>query len=227
MKRNVMLGGLAVAIMLSGCTQNSSTFIVNENQDVELLVNSEDEVGAIKIDTSADGDNDELLSVSLAADPKNKANVLKFSDDLTPGSYDESDYLISLNGVEVGLGDDFSTKSEKVGTARIEKSKACLEAGYDTDYYYDDDTLIVFTLVNGSKQIVFNIEILDSQYSTSKGAKVGESSKDDIYEMYGMPTDYSGVIFKYELEDKEYSLEFSFDEEGIVESIDYIDNSVM
>lgn len=230
MKKNILLGVMALTLALSGCAgSNDSEFIVNTSQDVELISNSDTEAttDAIKLDTSKSGDNEQLLNISVAADPKNNANMLKFSDDLNPGEFDESDYMISLNGVTVALGDDFAVNSEKVGTPRIEKSKACLESGYDTDYYYDDDQLVVFTLVDNSKQIVFNIEIHDDKYTTTKGAKIGESSKDDIYEMYGMPTDYSGAVFKYELEDKQYSLEFGFDESGILDSIDYIDNSVM
>lgn len=228
MKKKLLFGSILLAIALSGCTQkNSDDFIVNTSQDVELLYNEEVTSGAIKIDTSGKGDNEALASISVAADPKNNASILKFSDDLTPGSFDISDYKLTVNGVSVGLGQDFTADSEKVGSPRIEKSKACLESGYDTDYYYDDDKFVVYTLVNDSKQIVFDIEIRDGKYTTLKGAKVGESTKDDLYEMYGMPSDYSGVMFRYFLEDEEYSLEFTFDDNGVVEAIDYIDNSVM
>ncbi len=209
---------------------NKSAFIENTSQDVELLYNSDEDVqkvDAIKIDTSADGDNTDLVNISLAADPKDYANALHFSDELTPGSFDESDYVITISGEKVTLGDNFLEKYEKIGAPRVEKSKACLEQGYDIDYYYDDDKLVVFTMVNASKQLIFNIEIRDGKYVTSKGAKVGKSTKDDIYVMYGMPTDHSSTMFKYVLSEKKYSLEFIFDAEGVLEGIDYVDNAVM
>lgn len=229
MKKRFFLG-IIMFIFLTGCTNYSNqAFIENSSQDVNLLYNSEDGeqiVGAIKIDTSSDGDNSEALDISLSADPKANADALRFSDDLKPGSFEESDLKISIEGIEITLGDNFLNKYEKLGKPRIEKSKACLEDGYDIDYFYNNDKLVVYTMVNDSKQLIFNIEITDGKYLTTKGAKVGESTKDDIYEMYGMPTDHSGKIFRYVLSEKKCSLEFAFNSEGILESIDYVDTSV-
>jgi len=229
MKKIIVLG-IVLSVFITGCSySNDSGFVENTSQDVKLLYNSETDeqlMGAIKIDTSEAGDNAEALNISLSADPKENANILRFSDDLTAGSFEESDLRITIEGIEFTLGDDFLPKYEKIGKARIEKSKACLESGYDIDYFYNNDKLAVYTMVNDSKQVVFNIEIKDSKYSTTKGAKVGETTKDDIYEMYGMPTDHSGKIFRYVLTEKKYSLEFAFNAEGVLESIDLIDNSV-
>lgn len=220
-----------MSLLLTGCTTGDrSAFIENTSQDVVLLYNPASEgpdTDAVRIDTSANGDNSQSVDISLAANPKDYANSLHFSDELTPGSFDESDYRVLINSVDVGLGDDFLQCYEKIGTPKIEKSKACLEQGYDIDYYYDDDKLVFFTMVKDSKQLIFNIEIRSDRYFTTKGARIGRSTKDNIYELYGMPTDYSGTMFKYVLKDKQYSLEFIFDADGVLEGIDYIDNSVM
>ena len=226
MKKSVLVAGAFMALMLLGCEKNNENFIVNTSQDVELINNVETATSAIKIDTSKDGDAS-ISGISTSVDPSQRIASLHFSDELTPGSLEEDDFKIDLNGVKVGLAEDFTANSTKVGEARIEKSKACLEAGYDTDYYYDDDQLVVYTLVNGDKQLVFDIEIRDSKYKTSKGATVGESTRDDLYEMYGMPTDYSNATFQYTMDDGGFSLDFSFDADGILESIDIIDYSVM
>lgn len=231
MKKSIIAGMLIFTAMLAGCTSGDKTaFIENTSQDVRLLydVDSESQrVDAVKIDTSGNGSEDNLASISLSADPKNNADALHFSDELKPGSFDENDYSIVVKEVSISLGEDFLINYQKVGTPKIEKSKACLESGYDIDYYYDNDKLVIYTMVKGSKQLIFNIEIRDGKYETSKGAKVGKSTRDDIYEMYGMPTDHSGTMFKYELSDSKYSLDFTFNEDGILEGIDYIDNAVM
>ncbi len=230
MKKSIVVLVILTAF-LTGCSKGDrSAFVENTSMDVELLYNSDSEeqiVDAIKIDTSDNGDNSELLNISLSADPKNNADALHFSEDLKAGSFDENDYSITIDNVDIKLGEDFLPDYEKLGKARIEKSKACLEAGYDIDYFYDNDKLVVYTMVKNSKQLIFNIEIRDSKYTTSKGAKIGESTKDNIYEMYGMPTDHSGTVFKYVLSDKKYSIDFTFDKNGVLEGIDYIDTSVM
>lgn len=228
MKKSIVTG-LMLTLLLVGCGNDKSVFVENTSQDVELLYNSDTDdsmVDAVKIDTSSDGDNSDAINILMAADPKNNANLLHFDEKLKPGSFDESDYKLVVDEIEINLGEDFLEKQEKVGKARIEKSKACLESGYDIDYFYNNDKLVVYTVVKDSKQIVFNIEIRDDKCTTSKGAKIGETTKDNIYEMYGMPSDHSGKIFKYILSDKKFSLEFSFDENGILDGIDYVDNSI-
>lgn len=225
-RSKVILGIALMAVGLMGCGRDNS-YIINTNQDVQLISSSENAAYAIKIDTSGNGDNSEALQMAAVNDPSARKDKLKFSDDLVAGSFDEKDFTITLNGVEVSLASDFLDKVDKVGKAREEKSKACLESGYDTDYYYDNDDLVIYTIVDGGKQIVFNIEIHSDKYPTSKGAKVGVTTRDDLYEMYGMPTDHGAAMFSYALKEKEYSLNFNFDGDGKLESIDIVDNSVM
>lgn len=173
MKRKVTgainaLGTLLIMGYLVGCGRDNS-FIVNSTQDVSLINNTEAASSAIKMDTSGDGDNSEALAMAAVSDTSARKDKLRFSDDLEPGQFDISDFTIKLNGEEVALATDYLGKADKVGQAREEKSKACLEAGYDIDYYYDDDSLVVYTLVSDEKQIVFNIEIRSDKYPTTKG----------------------------------------------------------
>ena len=231
MKRKVTgainaLGTLLIMGYLAGCGRDNS-FIVNSTQDVSLINNTEAASSAIKMDTSGDGDNSEALAMAAVSDTSARKDKLRFSDDLEPGQFDTSDFTIKLNGEEVALATDYLGKAEKVGQAREEKSKACLEAGYDIDYYYDDDSLVVYTLVSDEKQIVFNIEIRSDKYPTTKGATVGKTTRDDLYEMYGMPNDYGAAMFAYMVEGSEFRMNFNFNDDGVVESIDIVDNSVM
>lgn len=231
MKRKVTgainaLGTLLIMGYLVGCGRDNS-FIVNSTQDVSLVNNAEAAASAIKMDTSGDGDNSEALAMAAVSDTSARKGKLRFSDDLEPGQFDTSDFTIKLNGEEVALATDYLGKAEKVGQAREEKSKACLEAGYDIDYYYDDDSLVVYTLVSDEKQIVFNIEIRSDKYPTTKGATVGKTTRDDLYEMYGMPNDYGAAMFAYMVEGSEFRMNFNFNDDGVVESIDIVDNSVM
>lgn len=231
MKRKVTgaikaLGTLLIMGYLVGCGRDNS-FIVNSTQDVSLINNTEAASSAIKMDTSGDGDNSEALVMAAVSDTSARKDKLRFSDDLEPGQFDISDFTIKLNGEEVALATDYLGKADKVGQAREEKSKACLEAGYDIDYYYDDDSLVVYTLVSDEKQIVFNIEIRSDKYPTTKGATVGKTTRDDLYEMYGMPNDYGAAMFAYMVEGSEFRMNFNFNDDGVVESIDIVDNSVM
>ncbi len=232
MKRKFILGVLNSISMLlvmgcvTGCGRDTS-FIINTNQDVTLINNTEATSSAIKMDTSADGDNADALMMAAVSDTSARKDKLHFSDDLVPGQFEMKDFTVELNGIEVALATDYLGKVDKVGQAREEKSKACLEAGYDTDYYYDDDTLVVYTLVSDSKQIVFNIEILSDKYPTSKGATVGKTTRDDLYEMYGMPSDYGAAMFAYMVDGSDFRMNFNFDDEGLLSSIDIVDNSVM
>lgn len=231
MKRKVTgaikaLGTLLIMGYLVGCGRDNS-FIVNSTQDVSLINNTEAASSAIKMDTSGDGDNSEALAMAAVSDTSARKDKLRFSDDLEPGQFDISDFTIKLNGEVVALATDYLGKADKVGQAREEKSKACLEAGYDIDYYYDDDSLVVYTLVSDEKQIVFNIEIKSDKYPTTKGATVGKTTRDDLYEMYGMPNDYGAAMFAYMVEGSEFRMNFNFNDDGVVESIDIVDNSVM
>lgn len=231
MKRKVTgainaLGTLLIMGCIVGCGRDNS-FIVKSTQDVSLVNNTEAASSAIKMDTSGDGDNSEALAMAAVSDTSARKDKLRFSDELEPGQFDTSDFTIKLNGEEVALATDYLGKAEKVGQAREEKSKACLEAGYDIDYYYDDDSLVVYTLVSDEKQIVFNIEIRSDKYPTTKGATVGKTTRDDLYEMYGMPNDYGAAMFAYMVEGSEFRMNFNFNDDGVVESIDIVDNSVM
>lgn len=219
-------GSLLIIGSMAGCGRDNS-FIVNSNQDVQLVIKNEATVSAIKMDTSGNGDNSEAIKMSTVSDTSGRKDKLRFSSDLIPGQFEMSDFTVELNGEEVALASDYLNKVDKVGQAREEKSKACLESGYDTDYYYDDDKLVIYTLVSEGKQIVFNIEIHTEKYPTSKGATVGKSTRDDLYEMYGMPTDYGAAMFAYSVDGSDFCMNFNFDEDGVLASIDIVDNSVM
>ncbi len=120
--------------------------------------------------------------------------VITPSDDPTPtptqavqAGLSESDLKVSLNGNKLTVGDDFLPYVEKMGTkARIVEGQACLEGGYDTNYYYGEE-LAVFTVAKDGKQIIYDIYITSGKYPAAKGVTVGKTSKDEVRELYGDP----------------------------------------
>ena len=139
------------------------------------------------------------------------------------GSIQASDFTVSLNGNKLSCGDDFLPFADKMGTAaRIEEGQACLEGGYDTNYYYGD-SLAVYTIAKGGKQLIYDIYITGSAYPTAKGVKVGTTTKEEVGKLYGEPSSTLPAADRYVSGTKTLSVEYKG---GVVSGIDISDSSV-
>ncbi len=140
------------------------------------------------------------------------------------GKFEEDDAAIMINGVVLRLGADFLPYVDKIGEAEIVEGQACLEGGYDTNYYYGGEELVVYTLAEDGKQIIYDIYITTADYKTGKGAEVGKTTPEELTEMYGDPDENRFSTYEYRLGDTVVS--FSFTEDDVLESIDIIDEGV-
>lgn len=129
------------------------------------------------------------------ATPTPTAVLTPSDDDPTPtptqavqAGLTAADLKVSLNGNSLTVGDDFLPYVDKMGTtARIVEGQACLDGGYDTNYYYGEE-LAVFTVAKDGKQIIYDIYITSGKYPAAKGVTVGRTSKEEVYDLYGDPT---------------------------------------
>lgn len=105
------------------------------------------------------------------------------------GSISGSDMSINIEGNSISVGDDFLSYIDNMGgkTARAEEGQACIDGGYDTNYYYDSVGLAVYTLAQGGKQVIYDIYITGGSYSTAKGVTVGTTTKEQVHALYGEP----------------------------------------
>jgi hypothetical protein len=139
------------------------------------------------------------------------------------GTVAASDMVITVNSIDIKTGIDFTSYINKVGSnVNIEEGQACLEGGFDTNYYYGD-TLSVYTIASGGKQIVYDVYTTTTGYSTAKGIKIGTSTKDDVYKAYGDPSSSHPTNDVYTVGDISLSFEY---EDGIVSGIDVCDTSI-
>ena len=134
------------------------------------------------------------------------------------------DCKIVAAGVTLEIGADFLPNVDVIGEARIEEGQACLEGGYDTNYYYGD-SLAIYTYAKDGKQIIYDIYITGAEYTTSKGAKVGQTTKDEIHEIYGAATTSFPTSERYQVEGSDIVITFVF-ADNVLESIDILDSGV-
>ncbi len=142
------------------------------------------------------------------------------------GKFTADDATITVNGVVIRIGDDFLPNYEKVGDAEVVEGQACLDGGYDTNYYYGGEEFVVFTVAEDGKQIIYDIYITSPEYKTNKGAEVGKTTAEELLDMYGFANDSYFGTYEYKLEGTDIVASFTFDDSDILESIDIIDEGV-
>jgi hypothetical protein len=131
--------------------------------------------------------------------------------------------VITVNSIDIKTGIDFTSYINKVGSnVNIEEGQACLEGGFDTNYYYGD-TLSVYTIASGGKQIVYDVYTTTTGYSTAKGIKIGTSTQDDVYKAYGDPSSSHPTNDVYTVGDISLTFEYEGD---VVSGIDVCDTSI-
>lgn len=143
---------------------------------------------------------------------------------INPNYLSLNDAGIVAEGISLFVGDDFKANIEKVGEAEIEEGQACLDDGFDTNYYYGDDALTVYTYASDGQQIIYDIFVQSKDYATVKGIAVG-NTKDDVIAAYGDPNESSNVSFKYYVENEKTVLSFDFNSDGTVKDFDLLRNN--
>ena len=139
------------------------------------------------------------------------------------GSFSDEDFSVSLNNNRLSCGDDFLPYVDKMGKkARTEQGQACLEGGYDTNYYYDSD-LTVFTIAKGGKQIIYDIYITGAAFPNDRGVTVGKTTREEVCRIYGTPSSELPAADNYVSGKKMLSFEY---ENDVVTGIAYSDTSV-
>lgn len=136
------------------------------------------------------------------------------------------DFVAYLNGVAITPGDDYNTKLEAVGgDPVIQKGQACIGGGYDTNYYYDNETFTVYTVVDGSAQLVYDIYVTGPGYPSSRGAEVGVTTREGLHRLYGEPSSVMAGTDRYTMEGSTAVLSFTF-RSGVLISYD-INNAAL
>lgn len=141
------------------------------------------------------------------------------------GTFGASDAALTVAGVTLEIGTDFLPYISELGEAPvIMEGQACLEGGYDTNYYYGDE-LAVYTYAKDGKQIIYNIYITGSRYALNKGAQVGVTTREGLAELYGEPTSSFPAAEVYALAGTDIRVSFQF-ENDLLSAIDILDSAV-
>ncbi len=139
------------------------------------------------------------------------------------GSFSAEDMSVTLNGNKLACGDDFLPYVDKMGIkAKIEEGQACLEGGFDTNYYYDN-ALTVYTIAKDGKQLIYDIYITGSGFPDNKGITAGKTTREAVRAAYGEPSEELPGADQYVTGKKMLSFEYSDD---IVCGISFSDASV-
>lgn len=132
------------------------------------------------------------------------------------------DLSVKAGSVVITIDKDFLPDVDTVGTADIQQGEACLEGGYDTNYYYGGEELVVYTVAKEGQQLVYDIYVTGSNYETAKGIKVGSSSRDDVVAAYGNPSSEMASSYIYGVNNGAIQAQFDFGTDDIVTAIDIL-----
>ncbi|MCQ2543962.1 MAG: hypothetical protein MJ126_07350 [Lachnospiraceae bacterium] len=196
--------GLALALTLAclvGCTQDNPEVVIDESEIIEDVVDDKDNQPVV-----LEGGQAPTASVEV-----------------NPNYISLNDAGIKASGITLLIGDDFKPNIDIVGEATIVEGQACLDDGFDTNYYYDDEAFVVYTYAQDGKQVIYNIYSESADYVTAKGIKVG-SSKEEVLSAYGEPNENVGSSFKYYVEKKDTILSFDFKNDDTVKAVDLLRN---
>lgn len=123
------------------------------------------------------------------------------------GSFSSSDVSLRIKGKTVKAGSKYANYSSAFGTpSSVTQAPSCHYSGMDNIYSYSGFT--VYTYFSGSDEIIYDVEVTSSSYSTSKGVKVGDSVS-KIKECYGNPKSESGDFIEYSSGSKHLSFYIS------------------
>lgn len=172
----------------------------------------EPEVEAEVIEDKTDDNQPVVIEGGKAPEASEAAN---------PNYLSLQDAGIVASNVSLFVGDDFKPVVDTIGEAEIVEGQACLDDGFDTNYYYGGEDLIVYTYAQDGKQIIYDIYAESDAYVTLKGVKVG-STREDVEKIYGEPNETAGASYKYYVENEKTVLSFDFNSDDTVKAIDLL-----
>lgn len=108
------------------------------------------------------------------------------------GSFSSSDMYFNGSTVLMDAGSLVSSLGSPSG---VEEAPSCLNNGCDIKIYRYSG-INVYTYIDGGSEIIYEIEITGSGYSTGKGLSVGMSLS-DAEALYGVGTDVGGGMYCY------------------------------
>lgn len=148
------------------------------------------------------------------AKKENKSEVKKANTqkNVSDGKVDATDFIVTINGVEVKFGDDFNTYQKALGEPdNFTQARSCMHDGDDKIYVYGDVT--VYTYPEGKKDIVYIVE-LNGDTPTSSGIKAG-STKEEVIAAYGSNYTEDPVYLNYEADDGA-TISFEFENNCVI-----------
>lgn len=142
--------------------------------------------------------------------------------------FDESDLVLTVDGVELSLRMDFAPLAGKLygGVFDEQVGQACVGGGNDRAYLYGGGEFSVYTVGSASgAQTIYDIFIDGVQgFSTAKGAVIGTSTREEIRAVYGEPSFSSLAADRYS--EGALDLIFSFDNNDVLSAVGLHDNDV-
>lgn len=231
--RNILCASAALLLTLplvscaeeNGETKETSSAQSGET-NVEINIGKETETTPSDGGTTAPESEDATEPAETAAETEAEtAAEAETTSSVELGKFTESDLGITVNGVRLEIGEDFLPYVDVLGKAEIVEGQACLGGGYDTNYYYGGEDLVVYTLAKDGKQIIYDIYLSSADYATDKGARVGETTREQLAELYGEATNSYPVSEEYGVDGSDVVVSFSF-EEDVLTGIDILDSGV-
>lgn len=199
---------LLAAALLAGCGKEQGT--------------NEEKLPQVRIETNMTYVRE---ASEAPAQPAGPGTVVTPRPGDADGTFGASDATLTVAGVSLEIGTDFLPYVDKLGeTPVIAEGQACLEGGYDTNYYYGDE-LAVYTYAKDGKQIVYDIYITGAGYALNKGAQVGVTTREQLAELYGEPTESFPAAEVYALAGTNVRVSFQF-ENDLLSAIDILDSAV-
>ena len=168
-----------------------------------------------------------IILLCLAFILSSCANDIQNESDSTPltfGSFTQEDLVFAIEGANFPLDTDIAPLIEILGDGyTLSTAPSCVYDGEDKTYDYGN--IIIYTYPNGEKDIIWEIDIVGSEYPTAKGIKVGDSLE-DINAAYGDGGFVVGHTYIYNISEDKDDIEspqlcFEFDEDKISSIIFY------
>ena len=145
MLRKKMILLLAVCLLV-GCAKEQKT--------------KEEELPQVRIETNMTYVKDTEKDTAVPTKP---GNAITPFPSVADGTVAASEAVLIAEGISLEIGEDFLPYVNELGEAPvIMEGQACLEGGYDTNYYYGEE-LAIYTYAKDGKQIIYDIYITGSR----------------------------------------------------------------
>ncbi len=214
---------MALMLLLSGCAGNpreAGDFLSGSRMTVEAerTPSSESQTQPSGSETLPSG-TEEASSAEILSLGKTDAETSAEESREAQGSFDESDLCFTYRDTVLSIDADFGPLQETIDeTPHIERGQACIGGGFDINYYYHNDELTVYTLGDTGAQIIYDIYLTGDGMRTDKGAVIGQTTRDQLEELYGKPSSVIAATDRYTL-DGRVVVSFTF-AGGVLASMD-------